>query len=180
MSLEGRIHLKLGDITRLDVEVVVTAANSALRGGSGVDGAVHAAAGPKLVEASMAQAPCPAGEARITDAFELNCQKVIHAVGPIFKSFDQDEPILASAYENSLSLAAENNLNSIAFPCISTGVYGYPPDAACNVAIKTVAEWAKSNDLPKRVVFCCFLDSDFELYRERLEELGLYQAPSDD
>ena len=172
-SLEGRIRLVQGDITRVEAEAIVTAANKALRGGGGVDAAVHRAAGPRLVEASMAQAPCPAGKARITDAFDLAARFVIHAVGPIFHDLEGDSSTLASAYRSALTLAAENDAHSIAFPCISTGVYGFPPDAACVIATDTVLDWLKDNDIPESVTFCCFSEADYKRYKWRLEELGL-------
>ena len=172
-SLEGRIRLVQGDITRVEAEAIVTAANKALRGGGGVDRAVHLAAGPRLVEASMAQAPCPAGQARITDAFDLAARFVIHAVGPIFHDLEGDSSTLASAYRSSLTLAKENDAHSIAFPCISTGVYGFPPDAACVIATDTVLDWLKAHDIPETVTFCCFGEADYKRYKWRLEELGL-------
>ena len=170
--LESRIALHCGDITKLNVQAVVTAANEALRGGGGVDGAVHRAAGPKLVRASMALAPCPAGESRITEAFSLPARFVIHTVGPIFHDLSTDAPVLASAYQSALALAAENELESIAFPCISTGAYGFPPDAACEFAIQTVLKWLNENTCPQLVTFCCFEAADHERYLSRLTELG--------
>ena len=172
-KIEDRIRLVQGDITQLDVDAVVTAANEALRGGGGVDGAVHGAAGPELVRASLALAPCPAGEARITDGFQLAARHVIHAVGPIFDSLDRDSPTLAGAYRSSLALAAEHQLETIAFPCISTGAYGFPADPACQIAINAVIDWLRNNELPRMVTFCCFLPEDFRRYQDRLDELGL-------
>ena len=172
-SIESRIRLFLGDITSLDCDAIVTAANGALCGGGGVDGAVHDAAGPELVRASMALAPCPAGDARITDGFDLTAKFVIHAVGPIFRDIDKDRETLANAYEASLSLAAENNVASVAFPCISTGAFGFPPDSACEIAIGTVIRWVQSNARPELVTFCCFQPDDHVRYKERLIELGL-------
>ncbi len=172
-SFENRIDLVVGDITQQNVHAVVTAANSQLIGGGGVDGAVHRAAGPELVQASKALAPCPPGDAKITTAFELPMDYVIHAVGPIFKDLDSDSPTLASAYRSSLQIAREHRIASVAFPCISTGVYHFPKQEACEIAIMTVVHWLKENDLPERVVFCCFESSDAELYRKRLEEIGV-------
>ena len=171
--IDSRIRLFLGDITSLDCDVIVTAANDALCGGGGVDGAVHDAAGPELVRASMALAPCPAGDAKITNGFDLNARFVIHAVGPIFHNLDTDSTTLMNAYDSSLSLAADHKLVSIAFPCISTGAFGFPADAACEIAIKTVVRWMRSNDLPQLVTFCCFQPDDHARYEERLIELGL-------
>ena len=171
--IESRIRLFLGDITSLDCDAIVTAANDALCGGGGVDGAVHDAAGPELVRASMTLAPCPAGDARITDAFDLHAKFVIHAVGPIFRHLDTDNETLAKTYKSSLSLAAANGAQSIAFPCISTGAFRFPPDAACEIAINTVIDWVRSNDSPLVVTFCCFLPDDHMRYQQRLNELGL-------
>ncbi len=172
-SIESRIRLLLGDITSLDCDAMVTAANEALCGGGGVDGAVHDSAGPELVRASMKLAPCPAGEARITDGFNLSAKFVIHAVGPIFRDIETDRETLANAYNSSLALAAENNAASIAFPCISTGAYGFPADSACEIAIDAVVRWLRFNKQPELVTFCCFLPEDFGRYEERLTELGL-------
>ena len=173
-DLSSRIRVALGDITLLDVDVIVTAANEALRGGGGVDGAVHCAAGPELAAASRRLAPCPPGEARITAGFELSATHVIHAVGPVFRDGASGEAAkLASAYRNSLALAAENGLSTIAFPSISTGVYGYPKESAARIAIDTVIEWLRHNELPGMVTFCCFDPSDKKRYLERLGELGI-------
>ena len=154
--IESRIRLFLGDITSLDCDAVVTAANDVHCGGGGVDGAVHGAAGPELVRASMALVPCPAGDARITAAYDLPAKFVIHAVGPIFRDLDTDHDTLANAYKSSLSIAAENDATSLAFPCISTGAFGFPADSACKIAIDTVMQWQRSNDLPQVVTCCCF------------------------
>ena len=171
--IDSRIRLFLGDITTLNCDVLVTAANEALCGGGGVDGAIHDAAGPQLVRASMALAPCLAGDARITDAYNLSARFVIHAVGPIFHDITDDKQTLAGAYESSLSLAAQHDAMSIAFPCISTGAFGFPADAACEIAIDTVVNWLRSNESPHRVTFCCFKPADHARYEERLNQLGL-------
>lgn len=172
-TLASRVRLVLGDITTVDCDAVVTAANEALCGGGGVDGAVHGAAGPELVRASLALAPCPAGDARITDGFRLAARFVIHAVGPIFRDLAVDSQTLANAYTASLLLAAENKVESVAFPCISTGVYGFPAEPARDVAIEAVVSWLRSNALPKTVTFCCYESQDYSRYEERLDELGL-------
>lgn len=164
-----RIQVVQGDITQIDADLIVTAANSALRGGGGVDGAVHRAAGPRLLAASLALAPCPAGDARITDGFNLRARKVIHAVGPIFRELSSDREILAKAYQSSLSLAAEHAATSLAFPCISTGVYGFPQEPACDIAVTSVCQWLAANESPRNVIFCCFETQDFERYQRRLE-----------
>ena len=172
-EIENRIRLFRGDITTVDADAIVTAANQALCGGGGVDGAVHAAAGPQLLTASLAVAPCPAGSARITDGFNLSARFVIHAVGPIFNDLETDSVILAATYESALVLAAENGVRSLVFPCISTGVYGFPHHAACDIATTTVTQWLRAHDLPEFVTFCCFGRQDFARYRERLQELGV-------
>ena len=174
--MRDRIRLVEGDITRLDVEAVVTAANRALRSGSGVDGAVHAAAGPELVRASMALAPCPAGEARVTGAFNMPLKGVIHAVGPIYASLEEDGPLLRAAYRSSLQLASQEEFKSLAFPCISTGIYGFPKGPARDIAIDTVCSWLEVNALPETVTFCCFGQADFDLYATKLTQLGLISS----
>ena len=168
--LAKRIKIATGDITHLDVDAVVAAANQELCGGAGVDGAIHRAAGPELVEASMAQAPCPAGRARITPAFNMHVEHVIHAVGPIFYDLDVDSIKLASAYSASLQLAAENRINRIAFPCISTGVYGFPKLEACEIAFQTAIQWLQENEFPQQVTFCCYEPVDADLYEQRYDD----------
>ena len=172
-QIETRIRLVHGDITVVDADAIVTAANEALCGGGGVDGVVHDAAGPELIAASMALAPCPAGSARITDAYNLAARFVIHAVGPIFHDLDADSPILAATYESVLSLAVENGVCSIAFPCIATGAFGFPLNEACEIAIDTVVEWLRTHDAPDLVTFCCFESQDIARYRKCLAALGI-------
>lgn len=155
-----------GDITALDVDAVVTAANDRLAGGGGVDGAVHRAAGPELLAACRKIGGCPTGEARITPGFRLKAKFVIHAVGPIWYGGAQNErALLASAYRRSLDLAAENDCKSIAFPAISCGVYGFPIPEACAIAKKTVTEHSKV----ERVLFVAFDGAVLQAY----EALGL-------
>ncbi len=168
-TVDERIELVVGDITALDVDAVVTAANAALAGGGGVDGAVHRAAGPRLLRACSELGGCPTGEARITDGFDLTARHVIHAVGPIWDDGQHNEPdLLRSTYRSSLERAIGHGLRSIAFPCISTGVYGFPKPLACTLAVATVREWLAANALPERVVFCCFDQTDADLYRNEL------------
>jgi O-acetyl-ADP-ribose deacetylase len=157
-----RIEVVRADITTLEVGAIVNAANEALAGGGGVDGAIHRAAGPELLEASLAQAPCPAGEARITPGFRLPAKWVVHAVGPVWRGGEEDEAdLLASAYRASLDLAAQAGARSIAFPAISTGVYGYPKRAAAEVARSTITAWAKKHPgVIDRVVLVAFSDAD--------------------
>ncbi len=156
------IEIKRGDITRLAVDVIVNAANPALAGGGGVDGAIHRAAGPELLPAGRAQAPCPPGEARITPGFRLPARFVVHAVGPIWRGGGEGEAeILAGAYRCSLDLAAATGARSIAFPAISTGVYGYPRAAAAEIAVTTIRAWGDASpDAIARVLLVAFADAD--------------------
>jgi O-acetyl-ADP-ribose deacetylase (regulator of RNase III) len=173
--MAARIEAVLGDITTLSVDVIVNAANSSLLGGGGVDGAIHRAAGPELLaecrriagaRRDLPGGPCPAGEAVITGAYRLPCRRVIHTVGPVWRGGSLGEPaLLASCYRNSLLLAEQEGLASIAFPSISTGVYGYPKDLAAEVALQTVKATLESTPGIVRVVFVCFDQENFSLYR---------------
>ena len=157
------------DITKLDVDAIVNAANSSLLGGGGVDGAIHRAAGPRLLAECRTLGGCPTGEARITGGYDLPARHVVHTVGPVWHGGGAGEPdLLASCYTQSLRLAEEAGLETIAFPGISTGVYGYPKEQACDVAVRAVSGWLAAHDLPRRVTFCCFGAADAELYRRRL------------
>lgn len=168
-GVASRMEVVQGDITRLRVDAIVNAANSTLLGGGGVDGAIHRAAGPGLLRECRRLGGCPTGEARITAGHRLPARYVIHTVGPIYLGGDQGEAErLSSAYRESLRLAAEAGVRSIAFPCISTGSYGYPMNEASEVAIATVGEWLREHALPETVTFCCFDSESAELYRERL------------
>ena len=153
----SRIEIYAGDITQLDVDAIVNAANEALAPGGGVCGAIHRAAGPELAEACARIGRCPTGGARITPGFALNARHVIHAVGPVWQGGTEDEAdLLASAYRCSLDLAKRHGLASIAFPAISTGVYGYPLDRATAIAVATVCDWLATETGIERVVFCVF------------------------
>ena len=153
----ARVDAQLIDITTLDVDAIVNAANTSLAPGGGVCGAIHRAAGPKLAAACAAAAPCPTGEARITPGFGLRARYVIHAVGPVWHGGDRGEPeLLASAYRASLDLARQAGVKSIAFPAISTGIYGYPLEAATAVAVSTVRFELTAPGSIARVIFACF------------------------
>lgn len=168
------IELHLGDITQLQVDAIVNAANESLLGGGGVDGAIHAAAGAELVVASKKLAPCPAGQARLTPAFNLPADHVIHAVGPIYRDGTRGErDVLRNTYLACLEIAHEAKCTSLAFPCISTGAYRFPKAEACEIAIETVSQWLGNQSVPLTIIFCCFERHDYELYAKRLEELGL-------
>lgn len=170
----AQIELFAGDITGLDVDAVVNAANESLIGGGGVDGAIHDAAGSQLVAASRMLAPCPPGESRLTPGFDLLARYVIHAVGPIFHDGTEGESdVLERTYKSVLQIATNHSFETIAIPCISTGAYRFPQHTASQIAIKTVVGWLSKHDFPKTVVFCCFESSDVALYTDRLDELGI-------
>lgn len=164
-----RLSVVRGDITTLHVDAIVNAANTSLLGGGGVDGAIHRAAGPGLLEECRRIGGCPTGEARITGGYDLPARFVIHAVGPVYRGGGAGEAeLLRSAYEHSLRLAEENHVRSMAFPCISTGVYGYPKPEACDIAVDAVDGWLRAHESPHEVVFCCFSEQDAQLYERRL------------
>jgi tRNA-dihydrouridine synthase B len=171
--MSRRMTVVEGDITRLDVDAIVNAANRTLLGGGGVDGAIHRAAGPGLLQECRRLGGCPTGQARMTGGHRLTARHVIHTVGPVYRDGREGEPAaLASCYRESLRLAEAAGLESVAFPCISTGVYGYPHEAACEIAVATVAAWLEGHELPRAVVFCCFRPDDAKPYRTRLALTG--------
>jgi O-acetyl-ADP-ribose deacetylase (regulator of RNase III) len=172
--LESRVSIVRGDITILDADVIVNAANSTLLGGGGVDGAIHRAAGPELLAECRTLGGASTGEAKITGGYRLKAKRVIHAVGPVWHGGARREPeLLASCYEKSLALARDHGLSSIAFPSISTGVFGYPIELAARVAQSTVRTFLEKNEAPALVIFCCFSEGDRLVYLDvARRELG--------
>ena len=168
----AQMKIIMADITKLDVDAIVNAANTSLLGGGGVDGAIHRAAGPKLLEECRTLHGCRTGEAKITKGYNLKARHVIHTVGPIYSGSPMDADLLRSCYWNSLELARVNGLHSIAFPAISTGVYGYPLAEATVIALKTVAEWLKLNaEYDMEVTFACFDKRTAALYELLWDEI---------
>jgi O-acetyl-ADP-ribose deacetylase len=165
-STQYRLTAVRADITTLRVDAIVNAANRSLLGGGGVDGAIHRAAGPQLLEACRALKGCATGEAKITRGFRLPAKHVIHTVGPVWSGGDKGESeLLANCYRRSLELAAAHDCHSIAFPCISAGVYRYPVDKAADVAVRTVRDTLFRLAIEIRVTFCCFSEANLDLYR---------------
>jgi O-acetyl-ADP-ribose deacetylase (regulator of RNase III) len=169
MTSADRIEIITGDITRLAVDAIVNAANESLLGGGGVDGAIHRAAGPGLLAECRAIGGCPTGEARITAGYNLPARHVIHTVGPVWHGGSRNEAdLLARCYRNSLQLATEYRLDSIAFPAISTGIYGYPLAPATAIALRETLGWLQDRQQPQRVIFCCFSAEAATVYETAL------------
>lgn len=167
-----KVEIIQGDITQLEVEAIVNAANKTLLGGGGVDGAIHRAAGPQLLEECRGLGGCPTGEARITKGYNLPAKYVIHTVGPIWHGGDRNESnLLASCYRNSLQLAVDHKLWSMAFPSISTGVYRFPVAQASRIALRVILDFLATEELSPRVVIACFSEQDLEIYRQVYKEL---------
>lgn len=165
-----RILIIKGDVTKLEVDAIVNAANKTLLGGGGVDGAIHRAAGKELLEECKTLNGCDTGDAKITKGYKLPAKYVIHTVGPVWNGGKYNEPDkLKNCYLNSLNLAKEYNLKTIAFPSISTGIYGYPIETASKIAIETVISFLNKNRIPEKVTFVCFSENDLKVYQENLK-----------
>ncbi len=172
MTVTTRLSLHLGDITKLEIDAIVNAANSSLLGGGGVDGAIHRAAGPELaIECRMLNG-CKTGDAKITKGFKLPAKHVIHTVGPVWNGGAAGEPeLLASCYRRSLELAAGHSLPRIAFPAISTGIYRFPPEEAARIAVHTTADFLSSEAIIDEVIFCCFDSESLARHEAAIETL---------
>ncbi len=170
--MKDRLAIVQGDITQLDVDAIVNAANKSLLSGSGVNGAIHRAAGPELLEECRTLGGCETGEAKITGGYDLKANWVIHTVGPMWQGGDADEDeLLAQCYRNSLALAQEHPIETIAFPAISTGAFRFPVERATRIAITEVLEFLSENDAPKRVILICYGDRTYNVYQRVLEEI---------
>jgi O-acetyl-ADP-ribose deacetylase (regulator of RNase III) len=172
-AVTDRIEVVEGDITQLNVDAIVNAANSSLLGGGGVDGAIHRAAGPRLYDECRALGGCRTGDARITQGYDLPARFVIHTVGPVWAGGGQGEDDhLESCYQRSLQLAVENGVRSIAFPAIGTGVYRFPLERATDIAVRTVAAFLKADPSIERVIFATFGSTAYEAYEEAVQQLA--------
>lgn len=170
--METRLKIIQGDITTLRVEAIVNAANRSLLGGGGVDGAIHRAAGPELLTECRTLNGCPTGEAKLTKGYRLPARYVIHTVGPVYRDGQHGEPeLLAACYRNALQLAADNGIRSVAFPSISTGVYGYPVERAARIALREILAFLKGHPTMQEVIMCCFSARDYKVYQETLRSL---------
>lgn len=169
----GRIYIIQGDITKIDTDAIVNAANNTLLGGGGVDGAIHRAAGPELLEECRKLNGCETGKAKITRGYKLPAKHVIHTVGPIWHGGnDNEDRLLADCYRNSLKLAVENGIKTIAFPSISTGAYRFPVKRAARIAMLEISRFFEENNSIEKVFMVCFDDATMEAYSEALREIG--------
>lgn len=163
------VEIIKGDITALELDCIVNAANNTLLGGGGVDGTIHRVAGIELYKECKELGGCETGQAKITNGYNLPSKHVIHTVGPIYSHFRHERccQLLSQCYENSLDLALKNNINSIAFPSISTGVYGFPIEYACKIALKTINDWQNNHkSYTIKILICCYSDETFEMYQK--------------
>lgn len=168
---DPRIEIVTGDITELAVDAIVNAANESLMGGGGVDGAIHRAAGPELLAECRTLGGCPTGDARITRGYRLPAKHVIHTVGPVWRGGGNGEDaLLAACYRRALEVAAERGLETIAFPAISTGIFGYPPERAAGIAVAAIRETLRGRDRPCRVILCCFSADSAAVHRAALAQ----------
>jgi O-acetyl-ADP-ribose deacetylase (regulator of RNase III) len=170
----SKIELVKGDITKMEVDAIVNAANKTLLGGGGVDGAIHRSAGPELVDECRALNGCETGKAKITRSYNLSAKYIIHTVGPVWHGgMDNESQLLANCYQNSLQIALDKKLTTVAFPNISTGVYRFPKDMAADIAIRTVNNFLNQNKKIKNVYFVCFDEDNYDIYKEKLINLAL-------
>lgn len=168
-ALSNRTRVELGDITRLSAHAIVNAANASLLGGGGVDGAIHCAAGPELLAECRSLGGCPPGEARLTRGYRLPAGHVIHTVGPVWRGGNAGEPdILARCYRSCLAIAREQGFQTIAFPAIATGIYGFPRDKAARIAVAEVTAHLAQHEIPATVIFVCFDEANREVYNAAL------------
>lgn len=168
----GSILLLQGDITELAVDAIVNAANRSLLGGGGVDGAIHRAAGPQLLAECKTLNGCETGEAKLTAGYRLPCRYVIHTVGPVYRQRPQDAQLLAACYRNSLELAVAHDLKTVAFPAISCGIYGYPAEQACVIAVDTVRDFLRRETSLQQVLLVVFDETHYRLYHDYLSRTG--------
>ena len=168
-----KLEVMQGDITTLAVDAIVNAANSYLLGGGGVDGAIHRAAGPQLLEECRTLGGCPTGEARLTGGYNLAARYVIHTVGPVYQGTTQDRDLLTACYQNSLDLALKHGITSIAFPAISCGVYGYPIAEACRIALDTTCNFLLKDESLQKVIFILFSPADMNVYLDYMRSMGV-------
>ena len=174
MKTDGKIDIARGDITKFDVDAIVNAANTTLLGGGGVDGAIHRSAGPELVAECQTLGGCPPGEAKITRGYRLPARFVIHTVGPVWRGGKHHEPeTLASCYRNSLRLAVENGIETIAFPAISCGAYAYPIPTAAEISVKTTRDFLATEDRIDKVIFVLWGEDVYDAWRQALEKMAM-------
>lgn len=167
--MKKRLQVVKADITKLEVDAIVNAANRSLLGGGGVDGAIHRAAGPQLLNKCRSLNGCDTGQAKVTGGYNLPVKFVIHTVGPVWRGGNNNESrLLESAYAKSLSIALDKGIDSVAFPNISTGIFGYPKEEAAAIAVRTTKIFLEKNKLPQLVIFCCFDDENFSIYQRLL------------